>query len=87
MGKNTIRRYRFGNPTDTDAVVLKLPAETGEIPRLKAEPVIDPETGSEKGIRFSFGMDPEDIREADRLSGYAIEDLEHKREEEEQNNG
>ena len=61
MGKNTIRRYRFGNPTDTDAVVLKLPAETGEIPRLKAEPVIDPETGSEKGIRFSFGMDPEDI--------------------------
>ncbi len=33
------------------------------------------------------GMDPEDIREADRLSGYAIEDLEHKREEEEQNNG
>ena len=52
-----IYRYAFGQPYDTDAVVLDVPPSEGAVPHL------DVATG-EKGqdaVRFSFSMDPEDI--------------------------
>ena len=58
MSGVVIRRYRFGKPIDTDAVVMKVPEERGEIPGLKVETGVG-EDG--RSVRFSFGMEEEDL--------------------------
>ena len=49
-----IRKYKFGKPFETEAVVENIPAERGEMPYFKTE------TG-ENGIVFSYIMDKQDI--------------------------
>ncbi len=49
-----IRRYAFGKPYDTDAVVLKLPAEKGEVPYFTV-------TRPEGRVTLTLKLEPEDI--------------------------
>ena len=41
-----IRRYRFGNPLNTEAVVEEFPVEKGDIPRVEVK----------EGEKISFAM-------------------------------
>ncbi len=54
----TIRRFCFGEPVETDAVVVQLPAETGPIPYLQ---VTKGTEDAADAICFSFRMDSKDI--------------------------
>lgn len=54
-----IRKYSFGHPLETDAVVLELPEENGQLPFFDVEK----ETGEEgkNSVRISIDLEEEDI--------------------------
>ncbi len=54
-----IRRYSFGTPLETDAVVMPLPGEEGSLSGFLVE--TDPGEGREGSVRLSIRLDEEDI--------------------------
>ena len=50
-----IRRYTFGSPLPTDAVVQSLPAESGELPYFETR------TGEDGSVTFSIALHPEEV--------------------------
>ena len=50
-----IRKYTFGTPLPTDAVVQSLPAESGELPYFETT------TGEDGSVTFSIALHPEEV--------------------------
>ena len=50
-----IRKYTFGTPLPTDAVVQSLPAEEGELPYFETT------TGEDGSVTFSIALHPEEV--------------------------
>ncbi len=50
-----IRKYTFGTPLPTDAVVQSLPAESGELPYFETR------TGEDGSVTFSIALHPEEV--------------------------
>lgn len=50
-----IRKYRFGSPLPTDAVVKEIPAEQGGLPFFSVE------KGEDGSLRFSVSLHPEEV--------------------------
>ena len=50
-----IRKYRYGSPLPTDAVVKEIPAEGGKLPFFSVE------KGEEGSLRFSLSLHPEEV--------------------------
>ena len=50
-----IRKYTFGTPIPTDAVVQSLPAEKGPVPFL------DTQAGGDGSVTFSLSLHPEEV--------------------------
>ena len=55
--KDMIRKFTYGNPIETEAVVRKIETENGEVPYLNVADV----DGEEKTISFSMNLSKEDI--------------------------
>ena len=53
-----IRKYTFGSPADTGAVVQSIPAEAGDLPFFS---VSFPEGGEPGAVAFTLNLNPEDI--------------------------
>ena len=53
-----IRKYTFGSPADTGAVVQSIPAEAGDLPFFS---VSFPEGGEPGTVAFTLNLNPEDI--------------------------
>ena len=50
-----IRKYTFGTPLPTDAVVKPLPPQAGPVP------FFDVRTGADGSLSFSLSLDPEEV--------------------------
>ena len=53
-----IRKYRFGDPIPTDAIVTEIPEERSGVPYFRVTCAAEE---TDRSVRLSIGLDPEDI--------------------------